>query len=128
MPGRNRMGPMGQGPLTGRGLGFCGGDANPSPSQPQQGPGFGRGRGRGWCRGWGGGVGWGGGGFGWRNWFHATGLPGWLRRGPLAPPSAASEQEQRQVLENQAAVLRNQLEAIESRLEDLKPDEPKETP
>ena len=38
MPGQDRTGPLGQGPLTGRGLGPCG-------------RGFGRGRGRGFGRG-----------------------------------------------------------------------------
>ena len=39
MPGQDRTGPLGQGPLTGKGLGLCGGGL---------GKGFGRGRGFGW--------------------------------------------------------------------------------
>jgi hypothetical protein len=46
MPGRNGMGPMGQGPMTGRGMGWCGG-ANAAIDMPQRGPGLGMGRGRG---------------------------------------------------------------------------------
>ncbi len=47
MPGRNKTGPLGQGPLTGRGAGFCGRNAG-MPGQgngPGCGLGFGRGRG-----------------------------------------------------------------------------------
>ncbi len=69
MPGLDGTGPLGLGPMTGRGLGLC------NPYGP-----FGRGRwwrgrwfgfGRGWGRGWrrGFGRGWGR-GFGWRwRWF-----------------------------------------------------------
>lgn len=39
MPGRDQTGPMGQGPLTGRGLGRCSGNENFTNSR------FGRGRG-----------------------------------------------------------------------------------
>ena len=42
MPGRNRTGPLGQGALSGRGLGGCRGTA-----AYDQAPGFGRGRGMG---------------------------------------------------------------------------------
>lgn len=52
MPFRDGTGPRGQGPLTGRGLGYCSGDhARPS---------FGGGR-------------------GYRNWYRAAGLTGWQR-------------------------------------------------
>lgn len=44
MPGQDRTGPLGQGPLTGRGLGLCGGG---------RGIGFRRGFGRGCGRGFG---------------------------------------------------------------------------
>jgi hypothetical protein len=39
MPGRNGMGPMGQGPMTGGGRGWCGGAAQ-QMDLPQRGPGF----------------------------------------------------------------------------------------
>ncbi|MFH1501244.1 MAG: DUF5320 domain-containing protein [archaeon] len=42
MPGQDRTGPQGQGPMTGRGLGLCG---------TGMGKGFGRGMGRGFGRG-----------------------------------------------------------------------------
>jgi len=48
MPGGDRTGPWGRGPLTGRGMGFCGGFYGPGHFGPWGG-GFGRGRGR-WYR------------------------------------------------------------------------------
>mgnify|MGYP006307327031 CR=1 FL=1 len=65
MPGGNRRGPEGQGPMTGRGLGYCSGNDAPGAAYPRPGrglePGFGRGPGRGgalgpgmaWRHGWG---------------------------------------------------------------------------
>jgi hypothetical protein len=63
MPGGDRSGPTGDGPMTGRGLGDCRGR-----SEGRAGRGGGRiwGRGRGWRRGH-------------RNWYHATGLTWWQR-------------------------------------------------
>jgi len=46
MPGKNKKGPMGQGPMTGRGKGCCDG-ANTQDDTRQGGPGLGMGRGRG---------------------------------------------------------------------------------
>jgi len=43
MPGGDRTGPLGYGPMTGRGMGLCGG--NPSPGYMFGGPGLGLGRG-----------------------------------------------------------------------------------
>jgi len=57
MPGGDRTGPRGEGPMTGWGQGFCAqpsDGAQPNPDQPRQG-GFWRGLGRcfGFGRGWG---------------------------------------------------------------------------
>jgi hypothetical protein len=93
MPGGDRTGPMGLGPMTGRAAGYCAGFGMPGYANPAPGRGFGmgfgRGRGlggRGFGMGFGrgrglGGCGFGGGGRGWRNMFYATGLPGWRRAG-----------------------------------------------
>lgn len=73
MPGRDRTGPVGAGPRTGRGMGICNGNnwaGNANPALGFRG-GFGFGRG--------------GGGRGRRNRFYATGVPGWA--------TSASEQE-----------------------------------
>jgi len=65
MPRGDRTGPMGAGPMTGRGAGYCAGYSAPgyvNPIPPRSG-GFGYGhggwgRGRGWGRGFGRGFGW----------------------------------------------------------------------
>lgn len=60
MPGGDRTGPAGEGPMTGRKLGFCGGGDGPGwagagrgMGRGRGGRGFGRGRGVGRGRGWG---------------------------------------------------------------------------
>ena len=67
MPGGDRTGPMGAGPMTGRGAGFCAGYDVPGYMNNIPGRGFGGGRGRGLGRGFR------GGGRGWRNQYYATG-------------------------------------------------------
>ena len=63
MPRGDMTGPVGLGPMTGRGAGYCAGYNTPGYMNPYFGRGyFGGGRGRGW-----------------RNWYRATGLPGWYR-------------------------------------------------
>ncbi len=74
MPGGDRTGPMGMGPMTGRGAGYCAG--SPAPGFMNRGfggggGGFGRGRG--------------GGGQGWRNWFRGA------SQQPAAPPVAQTQ-------------------------------------
>ncbi len=54
MPGGDRTGPEGRGPMTGRRLGYCSGNDNAGFNFPG---GFGRGRGRGFGRGFGRGLG-----------------------------------------------------------------------
>jgi hypothetical protein len=112
MPGGDRTGPMGMGPVSGRGAGYCAGYDAPGFAQPAGGRGFGRGRGRGFR---GGGF---GGGRGWRNRFWATGLTGWQRAGAQAPIDPAPH-DNRQALQAQAAALREELEAINRRLDQM---------
>ena len=75
-------GPAGQGPLTGRGAGYCAGYDRPGFMNPYPYGGrgyFGGGRPRtraSSVRGM---------GRGWRNWYQATGLPGWQRAGMGLP-------------------------------------------
>lgn len=120
MPGGDRTGPAGMGPMTGRGAGFCAGYPGPGYMNPTQGRGF-----YGWGRG--------GGGRGHRHWFYATGLPGWQRAAygypgfgtpfgasyaaPFAP-SMTSEQEV-EVLKGQAEYLEDTLDGIRRRLDEL---------
>ena len=88
MPRGNGTGPMGMGPMTGRGAGVCAGfDA------PVYGCGYGRGRGR---------------GRGNRQMFFTGG-----RNKNIA---YASDTDQRELLENQASLLENRLHEIKKRL------------
>ena len=127
MPGGDRTGPQGMGPMTGRAAGYCAGNDVPGYASPGAGRGFGAGRGYGAGRGPGVGRGsWGAGGRGWRNMYYATGLPGWARYGGYAaapvPPGAYAEPDpemQKQALKSQADALQVQLDLIKKRLSDI---------
>lgn len=123
--------------MTGGGRGWCNpaGPLSAGYGAPVYG-GFGRGMGMG--RGMGRG---GGGGRGWRHWYHATGLPGWVRFGAApawgastaaAPPAwgygpyaaPPTPEEETAALKAQAEWIAQQLQAIEKRLEELGRQEP----
>ncbi len=95
MPRRDRTGPRGRGPLTGRGFGFC--------------------------RGYGPGPGFFGGGRGWRHMFYATGLPGWLRFGWGGPGFLVEPppETEKRLLEEEAEALKGELDEIRKRLDEL---------
>ena len=114
MPRGDGTGPNGMGPMTGRGAGFCAGFNMPGFMNPMPGRGFGRGYGFGRGSGRGG---FGGGGRGWRNWFHATGMPGWMRFG--AEPAQANPDMEKQALSVQANALQAELDAIKARITEL---------
>ncbi len=118
MPRGDRSGPMGMGPGSGRAAGFCAGYNTPGFLNRFFGGGFGRGAGTGFGYGRGGGNR--GGGFGWRNMFWNTGLPGWMRSGSYSgqqrEPDAGME---KQFLENQVEVLKSQLDQMQKRLSEL---------
>jgi hypothetical protein len=105
MPGGDRTGPRGRGPLTGGGFGYCGGSSDPRrfPRVDFGFPpgGFGRGRGR-------------------RNSFWATGLPGWQRRGRWNPsdrlPDSATEKRE---LQREAEELEAELVRLRGRIQEL---------
>ena len=121
MPGGDRTGPVGMGPMTGRAAGFCAGYSVPGYMNPVGGRGY-----WGWGR---------GGGWGRRNWFYATGLPGWARAGygvpawdgavnpytygaaPFAP--GLSAQQEIDALKGQAEYLEDSLDGIKKRIEEL---------
>ena len=123
MPRGDGTGPGGMGPMTGRAAGFCAGYPVPGYMNPAGGLGYrgaGRGRGGGWGR---------------RNWFYATGLPGWARAGygypawgdvaepnvayagPFAP--AMSPEQETEGLRQQAEYFQNALDGISKRIEEL---------
>jgi hypothetical protein len=106
MPGGDRTGPMGMGPMTGRGAGFCGGYG--APGYASAGPGWGRGVGRGLGRG--------------RGWW-AWPRPG--RRayfgGPVGPWGASeiTREEELGYLRGQASALKDELDVITRRVSEL---------
>jgi len=134
MPGGDGTGPGGLGPMTGRAAGFCAGYPVPGYANPIGGRGYGMGWGRGFR----------GGGRGWRNWYYATGLPGWARAaqgipawgggvspyayGGAAGPYAYSgapfapgltAQQELDGLKGQAEYLEDSLDGIKKRIEEL---------
>ena len=114
MPYGDRTGPQGLGPRTGRGAGYCSGFSGPGSMNPASGRGiFGFGRGRG-SRGVGRGR-------GWRNCYRATGFPGRGRGGYGFSSSAAgfTDEEEMDILRDEAEYLRQQLNDIQSRMSTL---------
>ena len=108
MPWGDRTGPLGLGPRTGRGLGFCSGFSSPGFTKGP-GWGFGRGWGRGW---WGFGRGW---GRGWR-WFWAMNY---------FPEEVIFSIDDKELLKEEAESLKRRLAAIEKRLAELEKTEQK---
>lgn len=124
MPRGDGTGPQGMGPMTGRAAGICAENDTPGYANPLPGRGMGFGRGRG-----GRGRGFGGGGRGWRNWFYATGLPGWMRFGisdaPVSDPASARKSDpviEKQALQEQANALQAELDSIKQRLSAIEAD------
>ncbi len=126
MPRGHGTGPMGFGPMTGRGAGYCAGFGVPGYMNPGWGWfRWGRGLGRGLRRGW-------------RHMYYATGLPGWARCSypgfwaPVHHPGLAGSAEsggpapyrwnvedEIAFLQEQAGILQDELARIEERLEEL---------
>ena len=113
MPGGDKTGPQGMGPMTGRAAGYCAGAGVPGYANPIGGRGFrmGMGRGRGIGRG----------GFGFRHRFFATGVPGGFTAPfeypvPMGEPDAEAE---KLVLRQQAEALQSQMDYINKRLDAL---------
>jgi len=122
MPGGDRTGPWGDGPMTGRAAGYCGSYSGPGYANPVRG--YGRGFGRGWRRGYGRGRGF---GRGWYAYPPVTIVP------PVNPQAYAPT-TQPQLPEQEVATLENyhknltaekadldqELEGVKARLEELK--------
>ena len=110
MPGGDRTGPMGMGPMTGRAAGFCAGFG--APGFASGGPGLGRGWGRGFGRGWGRGYGW-----------QAPAAPGFRWAAPQATVPAGpwsarqiTREEELEYLKGQADMLKQEMDAISGRI------------
>lgn len=101
MPNRDRTGPTGAGPMTGRGMGYCG---RTDRSENMR---FGRG--------------FGGLGRGWRNQYLATGLPGWVRGNQALKFESRPSQYAADIpRENELELLKSQSEILENNLSELK--------
>jgi len=111
MPGGDGTGPLGMGPMSGRGAGSCGGFGVPGYANPVMGRGRG-GRGRGLGR-----------------MFWAAGVPVCARLGwgalsyVFGPPTPEVERE---TLKQQMGAMEAQLDAIKRRLEELQGSQTKE--
>jgi len=113
MPLGDKTGPYGAGPMSGRGAGYCAGYNMPGYANPA-----GRFGAFGFGRGFGGRV------RGFRHWFYATGLPGWLRSGWDAPtPYQYSREDERLFLKQQFEYLSKTIENISKRLSELEKEE-----
>lgn len=114
MPGGDGTGPMGQGPRTGRGAGYCTGHDMPGYVNPLPGRGYWA-----WEAGRGGRMG--RGGRGRRNWFYATGLTGWQRgRYPLVPPNPPGNAPSGMLRERELSVMQADLRCLEQHAELLR--------
>ena len=117
MPLKDKKGPLGEGPLTGRGQGPCEGDRSEIQNVEfgrGLGQGFGRNQGRGFNRGFG--RGFGGGGFG-------RGFGRGFRRGfrgRFSPWSWFGGRSEKQNLKEYRQELEKELEAIKKEEENLK--------
>jgi hypothetical protein len=127
MPGGDRTGPLGQGPMTGRGAGYCAGYSMPGYANPFVGRGW-----FGWGRGFGRGRGWfgRGGGRGWRHWYGPwnQGWAPYAHGGPYYGAYAYPAQtnvpdltpnEEMNMLKEQSQFLQNELKEIQERMNTL---------
>ena len=123
MPRGDGTGPAGQGPMTGRGAGYCAGYGAPGYMNPGPRGGFRGGHGAGRGR---------------RNWYRATGMPGWQRArmgmpargsGPGPAPGGAygpayggapSAEQELQMLRDRAEQMEQALSDIRERIKELK--------
>jgi hypothetical protein len=120
MPSGDRTGPLGYGPMTGRGAGYCAGYGAPGYMNPA----YGRGRGL-------------GGGRGRRHMYHATGSPLWARGyapHPAWPGDAGwafndepTPERELEVLKTQSDFFRKQIDTLNKRIRELEEIEAKKS-
>ena len=112
MPGFDGTGPRGMGPMTGGGRGFCVVPVGRASARLYNARPSGRGIGR---------------GRGWRNWYYATGLPGWMRASyaeePYPPFQEMNPDQEIDALQKEASFLKQQMEEIEARIRMLEKSE-----
>lgn len=103
MPRGDGTGPAGQGPMTGRGMGYCAGYDRPGFANPgfggrAYGRGFGRGNGR---------------GYGFRNRYAQAPLP------EYAPAPRVTREDEKELIKDDIEALKSELKAAEDRLNTL---------
>lgn len=106
MPRGDGTGPMGMGPKTGRGAGFCAGYSIPGTANPLSGTGCGMGGGR--RR---------------RNRFYATGLTRWQREAGIPAPVAISPKNELEALKKQAEFFDRNLKELHGKIAKLEASE-----
>jgi len=97
MPQGDRTGPNGQGPMTGRGMGFCSGSNTPGYMNSESGRGMGRGFGRGRR-------------FGFRQGFVQ----------PQVQPQVITEAQEKEMLKQELEAIKAEQSEIEAQLKKLK--------
>ncbi|MBD3247467.1 hypothetical protein GF378_02500 [Candidatus Pacearchaeota archaeon] len=111
MPNGDRTGPNGQGPMTGRAMGFCAGYNSPGFTKgvPRCGRGMGRGFGRGF-------------GFRRRAFANPTQAQGAMQAQTVQPvqPVVVSENQEKEILEQDLEDLKAEMQDIQERLKGLK--------
>ena len=117
MPGGDRTGPVGRGPMTGRAAGFCAGFSGPGYANLSSGRGFGRGWGRGFGRGF----------WGRRMFWRESNYPE-----PYNPPyrgvfPTQSKEEEKTYLEEMVQGLEEEIKDMRNRIQELS-KEKKESP
>lgn len=108
MPYRDRTGPIGLGLMAGRRAGYSAGWSVPGFMNPV--PGIGS---------WGIGCRWFVRGRGFRHWYYATGLPGWMRAKMGLYPFYGQEitpEREAEILKEQAKVIQEELKSIQERI------------
>jgi len=103
MPRGDGTGPAGQGPMTGRGMGFCAGYSTPGYANSSFG--YGRGVGYGWGRGLGRGM-------GWRRWTAPAAYQ------PVYPQQVAPADEKK-ALQEQSELLKKEQRVLQDRIAEL---------
>ena len=106
MPAGDKTGPLGQGPMTGRGLGYCAGYNTPGYANPKPKRFFRRGFGR---------------GFGWRAWDFAPierVIP--VQNIPITQPQQPTKEQEITMLENDAKVIEAEQKVLNQELEEIK--------
>jgi hypothetical protein len=109
MPQGDRTGPMGQGPRTGRGMGFCSGFNAPGYANPGFGRGFGRGMGFGRGR-----------GFGFRRFANVPVAPVQPYQEPTKEQELKFLEQEAKEIEQEQKELNTELTEVKKRIQELK--------